>query len=1178
MEFNFSHLPGSLTEPAFLARVSRDGRIRLADANSAWFNLMGAKAEETIGVCLEGLPGEAAARQFASQLQHHLRKNPCNLLWDGIESRIGERQLRTWLMPICDERGLLRQMFGLVRDNQADLPKASTETGLNLRGAINDCNRALMRAKDEQSLLKDICRIICHEAGYRMAWVGFSDAGDHRTIRPTAWAAEMSSGLSEAVTALADQNSGDGSSGMALRSGKCHKIQDLAKASPRASWHAYAISYNLGSSIALPLKDDRGDAFGVLNIYATQTNAFSPDVCAMLEELAGNLALGITAQRARVSCGHTEAERIWNLHFFESMDKINRAIQRSANLEQMMGEALDAILDIFNCDRAYLLQPCDPEAATWRVPMERTRADYPGVLSLGLEMEMSPEVSRTLRILLAADGPVQFGPGRPHSLPEDIAERFELKSFMATVLYPKIGKPWQFGIHQCTAVRRWSAEEERLLNEIGLRLSDGLTSMLILRNLLDSKRKLKEAERKFHTLVDHLPYCIVRFDRDGRVLYVNQATISTFGFTSDLVIGKTIAAIGDGSETENALLGGMIKRVFDGGVANSLETRWFTHNGLRLFDVIHIPERDEDGQVVSVLGIGHDITDRKLAEEALRKSEERYRCIVDAANEGIWMVDASDQTSFVNARMAEMLGYSVDEIIGRPMLDFMFEKDRPMQLDWSKALHQGAADSTERRLRCQGGRELWTLASAAPLMNGKRNFTGAITMFTDITERKQQQEQLLYQAHYDPLTGLPNRFLAMDRLEQNIKVATRNNASTALLFLDLDDFKKVNDTLGHEVGDQVLMLAANRLKQAVRNSDTVARLGGDEFIVLIPDVTDGKAVRAVAEKIVQAFQEVIQVMGRQVMLTASLGISIYPDNGREPLLLLRNADTAMYHSKAKGRNGYHYFTESMNQNVARRLQLEEQLRMALKRNEFYLVYQPIVNVTSGQVVAAEALLRWRNRVLGEVPTDEFIDIAEQTGLIIEIGEWVLKSALQQLHNWERQTGNGFRLALNVSPSQFLHASFVDELEHTLERVGVEGERVELEITEGILLSGEVGAAEVIGKLRALGVTISMDDFGTGYSSLSYLRRYHFDTLKIDRIFIRDVIDDPNDREMILATLRMARSLSVKVVAEGVETGEQLDFLRRESCDCAQGFYLSKPVQAQGFGQILDRQAALSCSV
>jgi EAL domain-containing protein (putative c-di-GMP-specific phosphodiesterase class I) len=281
---------------------------------------------------------------------------------------------------------------------------------------------------------------------------------------------------------------------------------------------------------------------------------------------------------------------------------------------------------------------------------------------------------------------------------------------------------------------------------------------------------------------------------------------------------------------------------------------------------------------------------------------------------------------------------------------------------------------------------------------------------------------------------------------------------------------------------------------------------------------------------------------------------------------------AMYHSKAMGRNAYQYFTESMNLNVARRLEMEERMRSALDREEFYLEYQPVVEVSSGRVTGVEALLRWQNQSLGEVLTSEFIEVAEQTGLIIPIGEWVIETALAHLRGWGRQ--HDFHLSLNVSPRQFRQRGFVKSLEHAMARARIEGEQLELEITEGILLGGEMGAAEVITQLRELGISISMDDFGTGYSSLSYLRNYHFDTLKIDRVFIRDVIDDPNDRELIIATLRMARSLGVKVVAEGVETAEQLDFLRHESCDYAQGFYLSQPVSEKAVAEVLKRQAPL----
>lgn len=884
--------------------------------------------------------------------------------------------------------------------------------------------------------------------------------------------------------------------------------------------------------------------------------------------------LGIV--RDKTDEAKSKAVDLSNLYFFESMDRINRAILHASDLQQMMSDVLDLILDIFSCDRSFLLYPCDPAAATWQVPMERTRPAYPGALAMGIEIEIevTPEIAASFQSLLACDGPVQFGPGRIRPVPPEVEAQFQVKSFMSMVIYPKVGKPWQFGIHQCSSARKWSAGDERLLNEIGLRLADALTSMLILRDLKESETKLKEAERQFHTLFDNLPDCIARFDRNGRVLLINQASLNTFDLSAEMAVGRRVGENGPASGEENIVLEAMIRRAFDEGVANQLETEWHTAQGRRNFNVAHIPERDEEGRVVSVIGIAQDITDQNRAAEALRSSEERYRLIVDTASEGIWVVDSDNITTFVNAPMAEMLGYSVSEMLSRRMADFLFTEDRASQQQIDSKLNRGITDSSERRLRRIDGSNLWTLASTSPILTSEQEYMGSITLFTDITERRLQQEQLLYQAHYDSLTGLPNRFLALDRLQQNINLAARRGAHTALLFLDLDDFKKINDALGHEVGDQVLRMAAGRLKQAVRSSDTVARLGGDEFVVLIREDGDEGAVRPVAEKILETFQEVFLVMNRQVMLTASLGISIYPDDGDEPLLLLRNADTAMYYSKAMGRNTFHYFTDSMNQNVAHRLQMEEQLRLALERNELYLEFQPIVEMSSARIVAVEALLRWRNEILGQVPTTEFIEIAEQTGMIMEIGEWVIDTAMIYLKHWDNWSEEGFRLALNVSPRQFRKLGFVDLLGRAMKRAGIVGRQIELEITEGMLLGDEMGASEIIAGLRELGVSISMDDFGTGYSSLSYLRDYRFDTLKIDRVFIRDVIDDPSDRELIIATLRMAKGLGVKVVAEGVESAEQFDFLKREGCDLAQGWYLSKPISADEFAELLREHRCL----
>ncbi len=1172
----FRALPDSVAEPMFIAEVTATGQFRLTDASPAWLDMMRITTWASGGTFPEAVKDHPGVRELLGHLHRTLQGRDWISLPEGMPFALGRRQLHISLMPVLDADGNLLRIVGRISDVSSPQTAKAGQRQLDRElMMLSECNQAMMRARDEQALLSDICRIICELAGYRMAWVGYPDGEDQKLISLIAWAGEEKGDFADADIFRLEQNGLDpGPSVCAVRNGATTIVQNLQAEARAGSWRGVAVSCGYHSAIALPLKDTLGRPFGALTIYAGNSEAFMPEESLLLEKLSSDLAFGITVLRARLEQKRAEAERLSNLHFFESMDKVNRAIQRASDLEQMMIDVLDAVLKVFGCDRAYLLHPCDPDAPTWKVPMERTRPSYPGVLALGLEMEMTPQVSNTFRLLLESDGPVQFGPGTPYAVPPDVAERFQLKSFMSMALYPKMGMPWQFGIHQCSSVRNWSPNEERIMHEIGLRLADGLTSMLSFRAHMESEGKLKEAERQFHTLVDNLPDCIARFDREGRAVYVNQTAEKSFGFPTKDVVGTHLAETGAGDGSLNITLSALVERAFQEGVANSLETEWETLHGRRHFDIRHVPERDEEGRVISVLGIAHDITDRKYTEEALRRSEERYRRIVDTASEGILMMDDELLISFVNARMAEMLGCQVEDMIGTPLLDFLFKEDKPGFQQCHAAMGQGSQTSQEQRFRCWDGGALWTLTSASPISDGEEGFRGTITLVTDITERKRQQEQLIYQAHFDPLTDLPNRLLAMDRLEQNIRVAARNGSSTALLFLDLDDFKKVNDALGHEVGDQALKLASARLRQAVRSSDTVARLGGDEFIILIHEIADADAVRPVAEKIVQAFQEVFPVMGREVMLTASLGISIYPDDGNEPLVLLRNADTAMYHAKAKGRNAYQFFTESMNLDVARRLQMEEQMRLALGRNEFRLEYQPIVEVSSGTIVGVEALLRWRNPVLGDVPTPDFIEVAEQTGLIIDLGEWVIETALGDLQDWGPWCVSGFRLALNVSPRQFRQAGFVAGLQRAMKKTGIRGEQLELEITEGILLGGEVGAAEVIAQLRDLGVKVSMDDFGTGYSSLSYLRNYRFDTLKIDRVFIRDIIDDPNDRELIIATLRMARGLGVRVVAEGVETAEQFAFLRHERCDCAQGFFLGRPLQASEIAGYLERNERL----
>ena len=436
-----------------------------------------------------------------------------------------------------------------------------------------------------------------------------------------------------------------------------------------------------------------------------------------------------------------------------------------------------------------------------------------------------------------------------------------------------------------------------------------------------------------------------------------------------------------------------------------------------------------------------------------------------------------------------------------------------------------------------------------------------MVIIRDITQPHRSAELIRRQAHFDNLTALPNRFLSLDRLSQLLGAIQKKHEKAAVLFLDLDDFKKVNDSLGHEVGDKILIEAAHRLQQTLKQNDTVGRLGGDEFIVLIPNLKNDNDALTIAERLLKVFRKPFRVDGRELILTLSIGIAISPKDGTTASMLLRNSDTAMYQAKALGRNTFSFFTAQMNVTMQRRFEIEEHMRCALDKNEFEVYYQPQINVKTNKIIGAEALLRWHNAKLGAITPEEFIPIAEQTGLIIPMGMFVIEQALKFLNEWQTINKQNYTMAVNLSPCQFRDPELVNTIMHVLHKYEVKNEHLELEITEGVLMNGQDSIRDALTKIDELGIKLSMDDFGTGYSSLSYLRQYSFDVLKIDRSFISAITDDKADFNLVKAAIAMSHSLEIKVVAEGVETKEQLDLLNTLECDIAQGFYLSRPLQA-----------------
>jgi diguanylate cyclase (GGDEF)-like protein len=440
----------------------------------------------------------------------------------------------------------------------------------------------------------------------------------------------------------------------------------------------------------------------------------------------------------------------------------------------------------------------------------------------------------------------------------------------------------------------------------------------------------------------------------------------------------------------------------------------------------------------------------------------------------------------------------------------------------------------------------------------------------DVTERKAQEARIEHLAYHDSLTGLPNRAMLMDRLAQALSQAQRLGQQVAVLFIDLDRFKLINDTAGHDSGDEVLRQVTARLRQCLRESDLVSRFGGDEFAALMRDIDDPEAARAAATRVLDAVAQPYHLNGEDYHLSASIGISTYPSDSIDATALLRNAELAMYRAKDQGKNNFQFHSSQMNARSAEHVALERSLRQAVERDEFLVYYQPQVEIASGRVIGAEALLRWNRPGAGMVAPDKFIPLAEETGLIVPIGRIVLQQACAEARRWQDAGHRGFRIAVNLSPRQFTQSELVADVQRILKDCGLAPESLELEITESMVMDNPERAAAILRELRAVGVQLAIDDFGTGYSSLSYLKRFPVNTIKIDRSFIQDVPADADDVAITHAIIAMGRSLRLSVVAEGVETAAQADFLRVHGCDMMQGYLISRPVPAADLGRFLQQ--------
>jgi diguanylate cyclase (GGDEF)-like protein/PAS domain S-box-containing protein len=543
----------------------------------------------------------------------------------------------------------------------------------------------------------------------------------------------------------------------------------------------------------------------------------------------------------------------------------------------------------------------------------------------------------------------------------------------------------------------------------------------------------------------------------------------------------------------------------------------------------------------------------------LRASEGLYRMIVETSREGIWMIDAAGTTTFVNHRMADLLGYRVEEMIGRPLFDFLDDEGRGIATA-SLGRHRVGLDvQMDFRFVRRDGTDLWTLISASPIQDADGNYVGALKMFTDITERKLAEANLVHAATHDRLTGLPNRALLVDRLNIAVARSSGQGASLAVLFCDLDRFKVINDSMGHAAGDTVLATIAERLCAVIRPGDTVARIGDDEFVFCCEGLDDDAEATRIADRVWGALAVPIVVDGREVFVTTSIGIRVLTGAIEPAESLLRDADAAMYQAKQSGGACSYMFDESLRQRQGSRLEIEGDLHRALERGELRVHYQPVVSIADGILAGVEALLRWEHPDKGMMLPFDFIGIAEETGLIVPMGLWVLDQACQQLHEWQQLGAGPLTMAVNVSPRQLRSPELTSQVAEILRRTGVRPGDLCLEVTETILIEHVGVADDVLAALRELGVRIALDDFGTGYSSLNHLHQFPVDVLKIDRSFIAHLGSDVEATAIVASVVHLAQALGLEVVAEGIETSKQLGQLRLLGCQLAQGYFWSRPV-------------------
>lgn len=911
---------------------------------------------------------------------------------------------------------------------------------------------------------------------------------------------------------------GRGLVGTAFRSGTSCISNDFLNDERTRPWHDDGRKVGIAAAAAVPLVFEQ-NVIGVVIFLSGEINAFDEDTIKLIERTARNITFALNnfardAERRRAEEALRASEEKYR-NIIESIDDAYYEVDLKGN-HTFCNSAMPRLIGI-------------------------TEEEMQGK---GNRDRQTPEMQRI------------------------VAETF--KEVYRTGM-PRRAQDWAY-VHSNGSEVWVSGSVQLIKNDNGVPV--GFRGFL--RDITERRKTeqaLRESEAKYRGILESIADPYYEVDLHGTLVLVNGAFCRMLGCSESELIGHSHR------EFHTTEVSSTVYKTFNEVYRTGIPTPSFDWEMRRKDGTSVLGEgsvhliRDGAGNPIGFRGILRDVTARREMEQALRESEERFRALTNLSSDWYWELDTDFRYTRMEGRRTSLTPLE-NSFLGKQVWDTGLDTEVPGGWDAQRTVF--AMGGSFRNVIMHGmlpnGKPYYISASGEPVFDSEGRFVGYRGVTREVTDQKVAEERIQYLATHDGLTKLPNRVMFSELLNMAIPTARRYNHRFAVLFIDLDRFKFVNDTLGHEAGDQLLQEITARFKQTLRASDVIARLGGDEFVVLIPQVSDVDQVATVARKILSAALKPIVLMGQECRVTASIGVAMFPDHGEDEQTLMKNADIAMYFAKEEGKNNFQLYSKDIKSQSVERLSLEANLRLAMDRKELSLHYQAKVDLGTGAITGVEALLRWQNAQLGSVSPNQFIPIAEETGLIVPIGRWVLRTACAQNMAWQHQGLPPICVAVNLSVRQFADESLLSDIATVLKETGMAPHLLEIEITEGMVVHNPERAIRLLTAIKALGVRLAIDDFGTGYSSLGQLKNFPIDTLKVDRSFIRDIATNSDDKAITHAIIAMGKTLSLTVIAEGVETKEQEAFLREHACDEMQGFYFSKPVTADEFSTLLNEHS------